>query len=63
MAEYQDVKRQFDEECQRYLKRLFKSSFFHKFVITDTVSTVHMSNNSNNTCNTCRFAYILNDKS
>lgn len=49
MAEYQDVKRQFDEECQRYLKRLFKSSFFHKFVITDTVSTVHMSNNNNKT--------------
>lgn len=63
MAEYQDVKRQFDEECQRYLKRLFKSSFFHKFVITDTVSTVHMSNNNNKTCNTFRFVYILNDKS
>lgn len=39
MAEYQDVKRQFDDEYQRYLKRLFKSSFFHKFVTTDTVST------------------------
>lgn len=39
MAEYQNVKAQFDEECQRYLKRLFKSSFFHKFVTTDSVST------------------------
>lgn len=39
MAEYQDVKRQFDEECQTFIKRLFKSPFFHKCVITDTVST------------------------
>lgn len=39
MAEYQDVKRQFNDDHQRYLKRLFKSQFFHKFVITDTVSS------------------------
>lgn len=39
MAEYQDVKRQFDDESQSYLKRLFKSPFFHKIVTTDTVST------------------------
>lgn len=38
MAEYQDVKGQFDEEHQYFLKRLFKSPFFHKFVLTDTVS-------------------------
>lgn len=38
MAEYHDVKSQFDEENQRYLKRLFKSPFFHKFVLTDTVN-------------------------
>lgn len=40
MAEYHDVKGQFEEEHQNYVKRLFKSPFFHKFVITDTVSCV-----------------------
>lgn len=38
MAEYQDVKKQFDEECQSSVKRLFKSPFFHKIVTTDSVS-------------------------
>ena len=48
MAEYQDVKGQFDEEQQNYLKRLFKSQFFHKFLITDTVSILF---NNWATCN------------
>lgn len=39
MAEYQDVKQQFDEESQSSVKRLFKSPFFHKIVTTDNVST------------------------
>lgn len=40
MAEYQDVKALFEEEYQTYVKRIFKSPFFHKFVITDTVGSV-----------------------
>lgn len=37
MAEYQEVKSLFEESLQRALSRLFKSPFFHKFVLTDTV--------------------------
>lgn len=39
MAEYHEVKSHFEENHQqRCLTRMFKSPFFHKFVITDTVS-------------------------
>lgn len=37
MAEYHEVKSHFEENHQRFLGRMFKSPFFHKFVITDTV--------------------------
>lgn len=37
MAEYHDIKSQFDDSLQSCLRRLFKSSIFHKFVQTDTV--------------------------
>lgn len=39
MAEYHEVKSQFEDILQRAIARLFKSPFFHKFVITDTVCT------------------------
>lgn len=37
MAEYQDVKSQFEEGLQKSLSRLFKSPLFHRFVLTDRV--------------------------
>lgn len=37
-AEYQEVKGHFDEGMHGTLGRLFKSAFFHRFVLTDTVS-------------------------
>lgn len=37
MAEYQEVKSHFEDSLQRCLTRLFKTPFFHQFVLTDTV--------------------------
>ncbi|XP_031625024.1 general transcription factor 3C polypeptide 1 [Contarinia nasturtii] len=36
MAEYQEVKVQFEEGLQKTLSRLFKTPLFHRFVLTDT---------------------------
>ncbi|XP_055298279.1 general transcription factor 3C polypeptide 1 isoform X2 [Sitodiplosis mosellana] len=36
MAEYHEVKGHFEEGLQRTVSRLFKSPFFHKFVLSDT---------------------------
>lgn len=38
MAEYQEVKDAFDENTNKFLRRLYKTSFFQKYVLTDTVS-------------------------
>lgn len=38
MAEYQEVKGHFESALQNCLARFFKTPFFHKFVLTDTVS-------------------------
>lgn len=38
MAEYQEIKAQFDENLQMYLRRLLKNPFFLKFVSSDMVN-------------------------
>lgn len=43
MAEYQDVKSYFDANHYGFLRRFFKSNFFQKYVLTDTVSLHHFS--------------------
>lgn len=42
MAEYQDVKNQFDAATNKFLRRFFKTSFFQKYIITDAVSIVKL---------------------
>lgn len=40
MAEYQDLKSYFDAHTNSFLRRFFKSSFFQKYVLTDTVRSI-----------------------
>lgn len=37
MAEYHEIRSQFDENFGSMLRRMFKSQLFHKIVINDTV--------------------------
>lgn len=41
MAEYQEVKSHFEDPQLKCLKRLIKTPFFHKFVLTDTVRMIN----------------------
>lgn len=47
MAEYQDLKSNFDAHTNSFLRRFFKSSFFQKYVLTDTVSRMNVVFNNN----------------